>query len=144
MGGASDLGTVTPPSYATTVIPVDELEGYMTDATCGAGATLQVETNGTISPSPCATAMEEQASDKDFILYPVMADDTLNIQAGSNLSGLGRVTIFSVTGQKVLEVKKMFSPSEIITLDVSGLGSAIYSCRIEIEDRSLYRKFIKN
>ena len=51
MGGASNLGTVTPPSYATTVIPVEDLESYMTDATCGAGATLLVETNGTVNPT---------------------------------------------------------------------------------------------
>jgi len=47
--GKSDIGTVSPPAYEYSMMPVDQVEAAVTNETCGAGATLQVTTEGEIS-----------------------------------------------------------------------------------------------
>jgi pectate lyase len=50
----NNIGTVPVPTYVTTPMPVASVASYLTDATCGAGATLQVTTAGVVSPNNCA------------------------------------------------------------------------------------------
>lgn len=48
--GPMDFGTtVNKPSYAYTTIPLGKVEEYVTNTSCGAGATLQVTSSGVIS-----------------------------------------------------------------------------------------------
>lgn len=49
-----NIGTVTKPSYTITIMPVANVEAAVTSATCGAGATLTVAADGTIT-TPCST-----------------------------------------------------------------------------------------
>ena len=49
LNGVADVGTVAKPSYNYTVLPVSDVATYVTDSSCGAGATLQVTTAGEIS-----------------------------------------------------------------------------------------------
>ena len=50
-----NIGTVSPPNYNYSVIPVSDVAKYIPDTTCGAGATLVVSNEGAIS-SPCGVA----------------------------------------------------------------------------------------
>ena len=48
--GSSDFGTaVSKPTYPYTTIPLEKVEEYVANKSCGAGATLQVNFNGLIS-----------------------------------------------------------------------------------------------
>ena len=51
-GLPSNKGSVSKPSYDCTVIPYKDVPARITDATCGAGATLIVNEDGSVS-SPC-------------------------------------------------------------------------------------------
>lgn len=55
-GLPANMGTVTKPSYACTVIPYADVPARITHATCGAGATLIVEDDGTVT-TPCELDM---------------------------------------------------------------------------------------
>jgi len=50
----ANVGTVSKPTYTYTVLPVGQLVSAITNASCGAGATLQVNAAGVISSS-CST-----------------------------------------------------------------------------------------
>ena len=54
LNGVANIGTVNPPIYSTTPMPVTDVANYITDSTCGAGATLQVSASGVIAPNDCA------------------------------------------------------------------------------------------
>lgn len=47
--GTSDHGTVNKPTYTYTALPVEDVEMYLTNESCGAGATLLVNEDGQIS-----------------------------------------------------------------------------------------------
>jgi pectate lyase len=49
INGVSDVGVVAQPTYDYSVLPVDEVAAYIPNETCGAGATLQVTSEGEIS-----------------------------------------------------------------------------------------------
>ena len=49
-----DIGSVAAPTYSYTALPYADVKKTVTDATCGAGATLQVKTDGTVSTN-CGT-----------------------------------------------------------------------------------------
>lgn len=51
LNGKSNVGTVTVPDYNYNFIPVDSVEAAVTNASCGAGATLLVTSDGEISTS---------------------------------------------------------------------------------------------
>jgi len=53
-GLPSNVGTVAKPSYTITIMPVANVETAVTNTTCGAGATLTVAADGTIT-TPCST-----------------------------------------------------------------------------------------
>lgn len=49
LGGKSNIGSVSAPDYAISMMPVEQVEAAVTNETCGAGATLQVSPAGEIS-----------------------------------------------------------------------------------------------
>ena len=51
INGVANVGTVAKPTYSYTVLPVNDVATYIPNASCGAGANLQVNTAGEISTS---------------------------------------------------------------------------------------------
>lgn len=144
-GTAADIGTVTIPGYTTTVMPVGQVAGYLTDATCGAGATLQVTAGGVISSGNCTNlGLKEDVSDTAIKLYPTLVKDTLKIDFSNMLTGKANITIYSMNGQVVFSCSKNIAPGEAVGLDIESLQIGTYICKIEIGDKSINKKFIKN
>ncbi|WP_299517028.1 pectate lyase, partial [uncultured Flavobacterium sp.] len=118
LDGASNIGTVSAPNYTSTAIPVDEVQGLLTDVTCGAGATLLVSAEGVISPNECESLNTMDYTKNDLILvYPTIVKNNLNIEFNLIQSESLQIQLFNSNGQTLQNVSKSVMPNEILTLE---------------------------
>jgi pectate lyase len=144
LNGATNIGTVVAPTYTVTPIPVNEVASLLADATCGAGATLQVTTAGVISPSSCTSlGYNDLEAKKSIQIFPKLIKSNLNIQCDDSLSGKASIVIYSLSGRKVFGAVRNISPNEMIELNLEHLSNATYLCKIEIDSKIITEKFIK-
>lgn len=142
----ADYGeTVTKPSYTYTTLPVADLAGYITNTSCGSGATLQVSASGVISTS-CTTnlGVTENTNNLDLKYYPTVIDSLLNVQFSNKENGTVTISIFSASGSKVYSNLKNINSDENIELNIGNLAKGNYICKIQIDNRIKTFKFIKN
>jgi pectate lyase len=144
LNGAANVGSVAAPTYTTTPIPVTQVAGYVTDATCGAGATLQVASDGTITSGVCTLAVSENNIDSTIAIYPTLVEDTLKIRFPNATTGKGNINIYSLNGKKVLSFSKNITSNETVELNVEILQKGTYICKVEIDNKTSNVKFIKN
>jgi len=138
-----DVGTATKPTYTYTVLPVADVATYVTNANCGAGATLQVTTAGVISTS-CPNLGVEDYALNGVKLYPTFVNDVLNIDLSDTVSGDATIDIYSIAGAKVFSSsKKNVSPSEKLSFNLAGLSKGVYLCTLQIGQTATTLKFIK-
>lgn len=138
-----DKLTATKPTYSYTVLPVANVAAFVSNASCGAGATLQVSATGVISTSCPNLGVEDHASNMGK-LYPTTVDAILNIDLSDNISGDAIVNILSATGQKVFSYfKNNVSPSEKLSINVADLSQGLYLCNLKVGEVSTTWKFIK-
>ena len=143
-GSATDAGTVSPPSYTYDVIPVGELESHVTDTGCGAGATLQVDASGNISPGVCSSMGVEEVTQKGALhYYPTMVEDTLKLELSDAVTGKVALDIFAVNGQKVISLQQDVSKGNTVNVNVDFLRKGIYFCRLSAGSAEESWKFVK-
>lgn len=140
---AANIGSVPVPSYTITSMPVAEVGPFLTDATCGAGATLQVTAAGVISPSNCTLGISNNGPETEIKLASNVIDNTLKIHFSNNIAGESKINIYSISGQKVMSFSKQISSDETVELNLGSLQKGIYICKIEIEDKLTTLKFVK-
>lgn len=135
INGMSDVGpAVAAPSYSYTVLPVEDVETYVADSSCGAGATLQVTNAGVISSSCDNLSVEELAKSR-IKAYPTLVDDTLNIKMPSQLSEKIKVSVYASNGQKLFSQSYPASANnEAVSLDLSQLSQGLYFCTVQMDD----------
>lgn len=137
-----DRLTATKPTYTYTILPVSDVATFVSNATCGAGATLSVNATGVIS-SACPNLGLGYKEVHLGKLYPTAVDNTLNIDLSENVAGETTVTIFSPLGTKLMTYSKISSPAEKLSVNVSNLSSGIYLCNLTIGENTTTWKFIK-
>lgn len=99
----SNVGTVNAPSYTYSTISVSEVASRVSDATCGAGATLQVTNTGIITQGICSNlAISEIDGTKNIKVYPTVAKSFINIDFTNKILGDICVEIYTANGQKLL------------------------------------------
>ncbi len=144
INGAANIGTVPAPSYTTTVIPVNQVISYLTDATCGSGATLNVADTGVITPNNCTFLGVVEVENKNNILfYPSLVNEVLNIGFVNEMSGNAEVIIYNVNGQEVYTYVKQIASEELMILNLEKLANGIYVCKIQLNEKLAFKKFIK-
>ncbi|QBZ98892.1 pectate lyase family protein [Flavobacterium sangjuense] len=143
LSGGSNVGTVPTPTYTITAMPVNEVSAFLTDATCGAGATLQVTSGGVISPTNCTLGINENVSDTKIKISSNLIDDTLKIHFLNNIAGEGKIDIYSMSGQKVFNFSKYISSDETVEFNMESLQKGVYICKIEIDNKTTNLKFVK-
>lgn len=142
--GTSNIGTVPPPNYTTTKIPVEQLESVLTDATCGAGASLQVSSTGEISSSVCTNL-----GSQNFTISSVkqmktrVSENTLFLYFPTKIEENIKVEIFSSTGQllKTQLMKEKYLTA--IEVDIQPINAGTYIARAVSEKYSFSGKFLK-
>jgi len=141
----ADYGeTVTKPAYISSTLPVSDVAGYISNASCGAGATLQVSAGGTISTSCTNLGVAENTNNLDLKYYPTVIDSLLNVQFSNKENGIALISIFSANGSKVYSNSKNITADEKIELNMGSLAKGNYICKIQIDNRIKTFKFIKN
>lgn len=136
--------TVTKPSYAYSVLPIGNVAGYISNASCGAGATLQVTAQAVLSTSCNNLGLNDNANNLDLKYYPSVINRLLNIDFSSSDNGLAEVNLFSSNGSKVYSHSKNVSPDEKLELNIGNLAKGIYVCKVQIDNRSKTFKLVKN
>ncbi|WPO77659.1 T9SS type A sorting domain-containing protein [Flavobacterium sp. KACC 22761] len=136
---------VAKPLYTYATIPVADVAGYVTNTSCGAGATLQVTADGKISSSCSNLGFGEKKSlDVSLDYYPTVIDSILNIKFSSSENGMATINVFSSNGSKVFTKSKSIVSDEKIELNLGNLAKGTYVCKIQIENRTKTFKVIKN
>ncbi|HEU0125684.1 MAG TPA: T9SS type A sorting domain-containing protein, partial [Flavobacterium sp.] len=136
--------TVTKPAYSYSVLPTANVAGFVSNATCGAGATLQVTNQGVLSTSCNNLGLNDNVNNLNLKYYPSVINKLLNIDFSSSENGLAQVNLFSSNGTKVYSHSKNVSADEKLELNVGNLSQGIYICKVQIENRSKTFKLVKN
>lgn len=145
INAVSNVGVVNPPSYSTTPIPVNEVESFLTDVTCGAGATLQVTTAGIIAPNDCATLNNHIAENQEIKFYTASNEKTINIHFSNEIANNVTVEIYSLNGQKISTyTNNKVNSNETLKLSIENISNGTYLCKIRYGDKIKSWKFIKN
>jgi pectate lyase len=126
----SNVGTAPKPSYSYAALPKEEVKEAVKGA-CGAGATLNVTTEGLVS-SPCGLTALNNLPQEEWQIHQTVNE-------------------FVVTGIKVKKIilydlsgKKLRSGNDSQSIDVSALSKGFYILSIRSEDnRKLSKKTIK-
>jgi len=137
--------TVTMP-YNCLVMPVEYVATSVANPICGAGATLNVTTDGTISPCANLGTQENSVSTKEpqMKLFPTTVQTSLDVYLSDNLTGEIFVDIYTVFDAKVFSyVKKDRVPGEKITFNLADLAPGVYLCTVTTKETTLTSKFTK-
>ncbi|MBP0904226.1 T9SS type A sorting domain-containing protein [Mariniflexile gromovii] len=143
INGVSNVGTVTKPSYAYTVLPVNDVATYIPDSTCGAGATLQVTSTGEISSCGGSLGLAENAQDLGIKYYPTVVDDKLYVDFTNKLAGKSIIKIYSISGQIVYNYSTEIPSNKKLELSLSSLDKGFYICHLQMDNVAVNWKIIK-
>lgn len=145
LSGASNIGTVVAPAYTTTPIPVNDVANYLTDATCGAGATLQITTSGAISPNNCAFLGYDQIKKAPFDFFYSSPNKALTIHMNDKSVTNFSLELYSLLGKKVYSYSSNdLSSNSAIELNIDTIERGIYLSVLNCDDTMLYYKFLKD
>ncbi len=128
----SDGKTVSKPSYSYTAMPSSAVEAAIKN-TCGAGATLSVNSGGVVS-SPCQTpaAAIDKVEDNTGIFFKQTADEFA--VSGIEVSD---ISIYATSGMKLDSAKGS-------SININTLNPDVYIALMHTtEGKVLVRKFIK-
>nr|WP_315147993.1 T9SS type A sorting domain-containing protein [uncultured Flavobacterium sp.] len=142
INGSANVGSVSKPSYAYTVLPVAEVATAVANGNCGAGATLNVTTTGVIS-SGCASLGQNEPTLSKVQFYPTLVDSTLTVELPESMEGLANIEVFSASGAQVFLWSKKVNAAEKIALNLSTLPKGLYLCTLKIASNVTTWKFIK-
>ena len=139
-----NIGSVSPPNYIYTVMPVAEVATYVPDPTCGAGATLQVTAEAVISPGQCSNMGTGSNIKRDGIkLYPVPVKDILNIEFPVGKSSTTLLEIYAADGRKVFTSSALNVSGSRMNVNIAHLPKGSYFGRLQQGDKSYPLKFTK-
>lgn len=134
---------VNKPSYLYSSFPAAEVANYLSNTSCGAGATLQVTADGKISSACTNLGISDKTTDLDLKYYPTVIDSLLNIKFSNSENGTAFISIFSSNGSKVYSNTKNISSDENLELNVGNLAKGNYICKIQIANRIKTFKVVK-
>lgn len=139
----TNVGTVNVPSYTYSTMPVSEVASRVSDATCGAGATLQVNTSGIVTQGTCTNLSTNEITNNEVKVYPTLAKNNLTFYFKNKLFEDVNIEIYSVNGQKLISYNKTPSSEKIIKVNIENLKNGVYLYQIKNKDYFTRGKFIK-
>ena len=113
------------------------------DRGCGAGATLQVATDGTIAPGICSFMAVENAEKSSIKIYPVPVKNVLNIELPKYSGQELEIEIYSSVGRKVISKTAYNTNNKLLLVNVENLPKGVYFGVIKTSEKSYPLKFIK-
>jgi len=144
LNGVASVGSPVPaPTYPYTVFPAANVAEFVGNTSCGAGATLQITSNGVISSSCVSTGITDPVAASQVTVFPTEVYNILNISTQNSNDINTEFTVFTVGGQKVFATSKSIGSGQPVELNVSTLQPGIYFCRVSNNSQSDTLKFIK-
>lgn len=144
LNGTANVGTVSPPTYPYTVIPVNDVATYIPNISCGAGATLNVSSTGVLSTScPNVMGLSDLNNDIKITHYPTFVENEMNIEIPDTISGEAKITVFSISGLIVFSQIESVSSFQKTKINLSELSSGVYLVNLQINQSSTTWKIIK-
>lgn len=139
----SNIGTVSVPTYTTTPIPVEKVEQFLTDATCGAGATLQVSNIGVISSGNCSNlSIINTTNTAKQNITCTQTNNRLQIKFAEQVTGKTKMEIFSMTGQSLITKQENLKSTSQTSIDTTSLTAGLYFLITNLEKVSFNCKFL--
>jgi pectate lyase len=137
-GGGANTGSVSAPGYSWSSTPVGSVVGMVSNASCGAGAKLNVTSAGVLSSSctPTSIITTKTTSDK---VDPVTIDNNFNIRFASASSVKTSVTFYSMNGRK----RCAFSKATNALQNARWLTTGVYIVKIRDDSRMVTSTIIK-
>jgi hypothetical protein len=77
-------------------------------------------------------------------VYPVPANDKINIKFGPNIQVSKPIKVFDILGKEVLMLKSSNIKNGSISQSVNSLQKGIYLIRIDVDGVIINKKFIVN
>ena len=125
-------------------MPVSEVASRVSDATCGAGATLQVTTSGIVTQGNCTNlSTNEIYKNKEIKVYPTVAKNYINFDFNNKTEGNTSIEIYAISGQKIIAYNKISNSINPIKINVENLKKGIYLYSIKNNEYNTSGKFIK-
>lgn len=90
------------------------------------------------------TAVADYQNDNLFTIYPVPADNTLNVSFTLNKSEKIKVTLFNCLGKEIMRVTDEETTAGPFnkTIDISELPTGIYFCKLETSESNFTKRVI--
>jgi pectate lyase len=130
IGGGSNTGSVSAPSYSYSATPAGSVAGTVANTSCGAGATLKVTAEGVISSS-CAPTGVTRTGTSENKNSPVIIDNNLNPYFSASRPDNAGVTFYSLNGRKVCNAL-----NNGVQPDIRGLAAGVYfASRVDLLSR---------
>jgi len=95
-----------------------------------------------IKVNPGPLGIESYSNESEFLIYPMPVTAHLVVKSKSFTSQLLTVSIFDLGGREVYS-KQIINPNEEVLLDLSMLNKGFYSLKIQGQEKTEYRKIIK-
>lgn len=144
--GVANVGVVPAPTYTTTKIPVDQVEKFLTDSTCGAGASLQVSPTGVITSSPCANLGVSNISKNEGyrLQCATFGDKKLQVNFPKEVESSPKFQIFNAAGQLILSKQEKLKTAKQTTLDIETLKTGMFMLSSKTDNETYSCKFFNN
>jgi pectate lyase len=141
-GGTTNTGTVPAPTYTWTKTPVSNVVSMVTNASCGAGATLKVSADGAISSSCASSSLKPVSAIKNSSNQFVI-DNDLNIKFLESSSKNAQITFYSIDGKEACSFSRNLSTNKNAQPNIRGLGAGTYFVKMKDNNIVTTSKFIK-
>jgi pectate lyase len=140
----TNIGTVPVPTYTTTPMPVASVASYLTDATCGAGATLQVTTAGVVSPNNCTFLGVNDSFNPVKKYTTAVQDNLLTINFVNTIPTEINYKLYSVKGELLKSACcDRTNASSSLEINIDDLAKGLYFINFSFEGNTFSEKFIK-
>jgi hypothetical protein len=126
-----------PPGEVFYMIKIDHPDGCNPASRDGDYASVysNVATNSLVSVS--------ESKDLDFSIYPIPADERINVSFGKNTTGMARLSISDLTGRVVYsEVINDIRPGQVQRINSNGLNEGMYLLHFTSGENSATKKIV--
>jgi pectate lyase len=139
IGGGSNTGSVSAPTYPWSSTPAENVADMVSNAKCGAGATLKVTSAGEIS-SDCATTKVSSGDGAKATNCRLAGQDVL---AGfpTPISG-GAAAVYDAMGRKMCLLPRFLTTGQTVVSTLRPLAPGVYYFELRYNGKVTTGKFL--
>lgn len=142
INGVSNVGAVNKPNYSYNAFNINDVESFVTNTTCGAGATLQVTATGTMSTSCSSLQVNNFDLTNSIKHYPNIVKSEINIDYLKSY-GNSNLIIYSIIGKQVYSSSNYVSLGDKTVINIENLSNGLYICKLTLNNASTSWKIVK-